>query len=377
MNLISWNCRGLGNPRAIRSLCRLVREKKPNILFLMETKCRKEKMEVLRVRMEFEGMFVVDVVGRSGGLALFWKERNVVKIQNYTRKHISAVVHFPDRSKSWRLTGFYGNPDWTKRYESWTLLRHLKLYEPDAWLCIGDFNEIIDQNEKWGGVFRSENQMMQFRLALKECGLSDLGFRGSKFTWTNRRHDGDLIKERLDRAVANEAWCRLQTMREVQVLAGFKSDHLPLCVQLGDGDTSRRVMKKKFKIEASWMHDDDYLGVVHDAWTEVDSFDHRGDLLQQKLNRCQTKLKSWSFRKFGNDEKELKEKTKRLEELQQEEGAENWEEVLQIQEEIDAILEREDTKWKQRSKQNWYQNGDRNTSFFHAWADHRRRINQI
>jgi hypothetical protein len=343
----------------------------------METKCIKEKMEVLRVRMEFEGMFVVDAVGHSGGLALFWKERNVVEIQNYTRKHISAVVYFSDRSKSWRLTGFYGNPDWTKRYESWTLLRHLKLYEPDAWLCIGDFNEIIDQTEKWGGVFRSENQMMQFRLALEECGLSDLGYRGSKFTWTNRRHDGDLIKERLDRAVANEAWCRLQTMREVQVLAGFKSDHLPLCVQLGDGDTSRWFAKKKFKIEASWMHDDDYLGVVRDAWTEVDSFDHGGDLLQEKLNRCQTKLKSWSFRKFGNDEKELKEKTKRLEELQQEEGAENWEEVLQIQDEIDAILEREDTKWKQRSKQNWYQNGDRNTSFFHAWVDHRRRINQI
>jgi hypothetical protein len=81
----------------------------------------------------------------------------------------------------------------------------LKLYDPDVWLCIGDFNEIIDQIEKWGGVFRSENQMMQFQLTLEECELSDLGYRGSKFTWTNRRHDGDFIKERLDRAVANEA----------------------------------------------------------------------------------------------------------------------------------------------------------------------------
>jgi hypothetical protein len=77
----------------------------------METKCIKDKMEVLRIRMEFEGTFIVDVIGRSGGLVLFWKERNVVEIQNYTRMHISAVVHPLDNSKSWRLTGFYGNPD--------------------------------------------------------------------------------------------------------------------------------------------------------------------------------------------------------------------------------------------------------------------------
>jgi hypothetical protein len=40
-------------------------------------------------------------------------------------------------------------------------------------------------------------------------------------------------------------------------------------------------------------------------------------------------------------------------------------------------MEQEDVKWKQRAKQNWYKNGDRNTPFFHAWADHHRRINHI
>jgi hypothetical protein len=59
-----------------------------------------------------------------------------------------------------------------------------------------------------------------------------------------------------------------------------------------------------------------------------------------------------------------------LEKLQQEEGADNWDEILKIQDEIDAILEREDTKWKQQSKQNWYLNEDHNTPFFHAWVDH-------
>jgi len=38
MKLISWNFQGLGNPWTVRSLLRLVREKKPTVVFLIETK---------------------------------------------------------------------------------------------------------------------------------------------------------------------------------------------------------------------------------------------------------------------------------------------------------------------------------------------------
>jgi hypothetical protein len=37
-----------------------------------------------------------------------------------------------------------------------------------------------------------------------------------------------------------------------------------------------------------------------------------------------------------------------------------------LQTEIDDILEREDTKWKQRAKQNWYRSRDQNTQYFHS-----------
>jgi hypothetical protein len=50
----------------------MVKEKKPNFLFLIETISSKKRMEVLRVRLGFEGLFVVEPVGRSGELALFW-----------------------------------------------------------------------------------------------------------------------------------------------------------------------------------------------------------------------------------------------------------------------------------------------------------------
>jgi len=51
-----------------------VKYKRLNILFLMETKLQRDKMSYLRGKLGFDSLFVVDCVGRSGGLALLRKE---------------------------------------------------------------------------------------------------------------------------------------------------------------------------------------------------------------------------------------------------------------------------------------------------------------
>jgi hypothetical protein len=136
----------------VRDLCLMVKEKRPKVVFLIETKCRSAKMERVRVRIGFEGLFVVDPIGKSGGLALLWRESNTLEIQNYSRWHINAVMKEFEGGVPRRLTGFYGQPDWTRRKESWALLRHLKDFQPSPWLCCGDFNEINAQHEKLGGA---------------------------------------------------------------------------------------------------------------------------------------------------------------------------------------------------------------------------------
>jgi hypothetical protein len=54
MKILSWNCRGLGNPQTIQELCRLVKEKKPEVVFLMETKLNNKKLEPIRVKLGFQ-----------------------------------------------------------------------------------------------------------------------------------------------------------------------------------------------------------------------------------------------------------------------------------------------------------------------------------
>ena len=96
-----------------------------------------------------------------------------------------------------------------------------------------------------------------------------------------------------------------------------------------------------------------------------------------KLERCKSKLQRWSREKFGKNECLIKDKTIALTELQELDGPEHNEAIKALQQEIDTLLEFKDIRWKQRVKQSWYRDGNRNTPFFHAWASHHRRINTI
>ena len=83
MILFSWNCRGLGNLRTVHALQSLVKTQGPEVLFLMETKLNSREMESIQVLLGFNNMFVVPSHGRSGGLAMLWRQEVGLEIRNY------------------------------------------------------------------------------------------------------------------------------------------------------------------------------------------------------------------------------------------------------------------------------------------------------
>jgi exonuclease III len=240
----------------------MVKEKKPSFLFLMETISRKNKMEWIRVKFGFAGMFVIDPVGRSGGLELFWKETDELEIQNFSRRHINAIVKRSDEDRSWKLTCFYGNPDSSKRHESWALLKHLSMFLPEPWLCVGDFNEITYQEEKTGEARRREGQMASFRSALEDCYLTNLGYHGPRYTWSNKRTDGTVTRVRLDRAMATSTWCKHHRSMEVCVLVARSSDHNPVMVVFDKREKRSRGGSRGFKFEDKWWLDLDCSEII-------------------------------------------------------------------------------------------------------------------
>ncbi|KAL9436069.1 hypothetical protein AB3S75_022188 [Citrus x aurantiifolia] len=109
MSVLSWNCRGLGHPQTVQVLIDLVKCKKPTIIFLMETLCGKDKLESIKRKLGFDGLFVVDRVGRSGGLALLWDANTNVFLLSYARNFIDVHVVVAGLG-DWRLTEFYDFP---------------------------------------------------------------------------------------------------------------------------------------------------------------------------------------------------------------------------------------------------------------------------
>jgi hypothetical protein len=243
----------------------MVKEMHPRFVFLVETLSLKFRMEWLCVKLGFASCFVVEPIGRSGGLALLWKEEREVEIYNYSYRHINAIVKDGVGSSCWKFTSFYGLPVSSRRVESWDLLKHLKTHIPVPWLCVGDFNEILEPTEKRGAAVRGESQMDGFREALGECQLSELGFQRPKFTWSNRRDDDMFTTKRLDRAVENSEWRSLFKEVSVYNLAARTSNHNPIQIQFAKESSDLVSFHRGFKFKDCWTTDAKCMDVIDTA----------------------------------------------------------------------------------------------------------------
>ena len=109
MSNLSWNCRGLGNPRGIQFLKDIIIHKKPNFVFLCETLCIVVRIDQVKRLLDFDCCLSVDAIGHSGGLSMFWKSSQVGCLLSLGNNHIEMEVQLENHSV-FRLTGFYGEP---------------------------------------------------------------------------------------------------------------------------------------------------------------------------------------------------------------------------------------------------------------------------
>lgn len=381
MSCLVWNCRGLGNPAAVRNLIWLLKHKTPTLVFLMETKLVAEDWEVFLCKFDLGFSFFVDSDisqgGRRGGLGLLWKDELDITVLSSSLHHINANVVDSCRGKVWRLCGNYGWAERGNKHLTWQLMRELKEGGDRNWICAGDFNEVCFNSEKVGGAHCDWSRMEDFRQAIEDCRLFDLGYNGHKFTWSNNQTDSHHIEERLDRFLASYEWNTMFGNYLVEHLIRKSSYHCPILLDMQPILDTRKPKQIFFRLESMWFKDSSFMQVCRDAWQSHSLVPHDSGELQAMVTSCGRSLKAWERANFGNITRQIR----LLGELKELTAANNHplmrDRRMQIEMEIDGLLEKEETMWKQCSRALWLQEGDRNSAYFHKVANGRNRRNQI
>jgi hypothetical protein len=214
--------------------------------------------------------------------------------------------------------------------------------------------------------------MQIFRDVLTDCGLSDFGYVGDKFTWHRAG-----IRERLDRGLINEAWLNKFEGAVLQNLDYSRSDHRPIMISFGENPTEERCGPNFLRFEARWLKEPNFYEVVEGAWdASGNPFQPRD--LAGRLAVVHKRLHQWDRSVLKGPKRKLKAARKELEEITRSDlTAENIAKEKDLAMEIEKLLEQEELHWSQRSRINWLQFGDRNTGFFHRFASARRQRNRI
>ncbi|XP_028058205.1 uncharacterized protein LOC114262062 [Camellia sinensis] len=127
---------------------------------------------------------------------------------------------------------------------------------------------------------------------MDECHLTDLGFSGPKFTWTNGRHGLANIKERLDRALCNDQWHTLFPEAWVQHLPRVNSDHYPLLISLLG--VVPHPLRRPFQMVAVWLTHLTFETLVQQSW----NFSKKD--LSLTIERFVAAATTWNMEVFGN-----------------------------------------------------------------------------
>ncbi|OIT22702.1 hypothetical protein A4A49_30028 [Nicotiana attenuata] len=175
---------------------------------------------------------------------VFWDKEFNAKVLDHDEQQLSLEMKHVENGNLFHLTLIYAKCKPILRRPLCEVLRHKSTTCNVPWCVIGDFNVIAYVEEKIGGIPYQMSKSLDFLSMMEDCGLMDLGFYGSKVTWSNGMGQCAVVWKRLDRGLANNLWLEAFPAATITHLASAGSDHNPLLLEL---HTRQDNGKKYFK----------------------------------------------------------------------------------------------------------------------------------
>ncbi|XP_074300200.1 uncharacterized protein LOC141631428 [Silene latifolia] len=170
------------------------------------------------------------------------------------------VTHNNDCHPNGRILVF-GERLLLERRVLWQQLSDISSAVSNPWVCMGDFNVVLNMDERLGSNHLHLADMNEFGSCLDSNGLVDHPATGNYFTWNNKQGDG-LRWAKLDRVLTNQFWIR-EISSTVTFLEAGVSDHSPGLVTVLD---QARGLRKNFKYMNCWASSPQFLPCVEENW---------------------------------------------------------------------------------------------------------------
>lgn len=228
------------------------------------------------------------------------------------------------------------------------------------------------------GAERNQGQMDIFRVVIGSCGLSDLGYKGCKFTWKKSGKNSNNIRERLDRYLANKKFLEKFNNIEMVHRNRHHSDHAPIVASFNSNLGCRLAEDPKLPIrfEERWEDLEDCRHIVKDHWEENPSSSLSAH--SNKIAKCLGKLKQRDKRNLkGSIKATISKKEVEIITIEQSNDPLKELQIRKLEVELESLLEEEEKHWKIRSGEDWLKWGDKNTKWFHAKASSKRKRNHM
>ena len=241
----------------------------------------------------------------------------------------------------------------------------------------GDFNLLRYPHEKSKGRFDNHWPFL-FNAVIDSLDLREVSMVGRHFTWANSLPEPTY--EKLDRVLMDSDGENKFPMVSVRVLPRIEalSDHAPILITNG---SPRIHCKRPFKFELGWLHREGFSDMVRAIWERPVAGSSPIQRWNNKLRALRRHLSGWARHMAGLLKKEKIRLSSIIDDLEaiaevRPLTTQEIESKSQSNATLAGLLREEELKWYQRSKAQFFLEGNSNTRYFHSVANgiHRKKL---